>query len=75
MEVCGQLHPAAALTPGKEAAVVIRYEARQTPELVWRSGEEKKFLLLPEIEPLSSSPQPVTMCAGWAIPAHSVCTA
>jgi hypothetical protein len=41
MDVSGQLHAPAALSPGKELPVSIGYEAKWAPEPVWtRQGIE-----------------------------------
>jgi hypothetical protein len=42
MEVSGQLHAPAALTPVKEPLVPIGWEAGWDPEPVWTSGEAKR---------------------------------
>jgi hypothetical protein len=54
MEVCGQLHSPANLTPGKELLVPIRQETRWVPE------HQKNSNHLPEFEPPII--QPVAQC-------------
>jgi len=54
--VSGQLHIRDSLPPGKELSVPIRQEAGWAPEPVWKQWGREKSLLLPRIEPLSSSP-------------------
>jgi hypothetical protein len=46
MEASGQLHVPAALTPEKELAVPIGYEAGWTPEPVWTLWSAEKSLAL-----------------------------
>jgi hypothetical protein len=41
--VSGQLHPPAALSPGKEPPVPIAQKAGWTPESVWTKWRRKKF--------------------------------
>jgi hypothetical protein len=43
MEVSGQLHVLAALTPGKEALISIGSEAGWAPELVWMQWQREKI--------------------------------
>jgi hypothetical protein len=50
-EVEVQLHPPAALNPGKTAPAPTVEDAESAPEPVWRYGEEKSFLPLPGTEP------------------------
>jgi hypothetical protein len=44
MEVNGQIHAPAALSPGKEAPVFIGWKVEWVPESSERCGLEKKFL-------------------------------
>jgi len=43
MEMSGQLHAPAALSPGKEALLPIGYEAGWAPELGWSWRRKEKF--------------------------------
>jgi len=47
MEVSGQLHAPAALTPGKETLVPIGYETGWVPSRSGRGGEDKNSQPLP----------------------------
>jgi hypothetical protein len=50
MEVNGQLHAPAALSPGKELPVPTGYEVRWAPEPVWMLWRRENLLPLPRIE-------------------------
>jgi hypothetical protein len=49
MEMSGQIHALAALSPGKEHPILIEQQAEWAPEPVWNGCEEKESLPLPHI--------------------------
>jgi hypothetical protein len=59
MEVSGQLHAPAALAPGKELPILIRYEACWVPQAVWTLWR-KENSGIPMNEPGPPSPYAVT---------------
>jgi len=56
MEVSGQLHVPAALSPGKGSPVAVGTRLGGPQSHFGRSGKEKNSHLLLEIEPRSSNP-------------------
>jgi hypothetical protein len=66
MEVSGQPHASAALSPGKESRYPLYSRLCWPQSRSGRGGEEKiPSLRLPEIEPWSSNPYP-SQCTDWA---------
>jgi len=56
MGVNGQLHTPGALSSGNEPPVLIGLEGEWAPEPIWTLWRrQKKYLLLPAIEPRSSN--------------------
>jgi hypothetical protein len=63
MELNGKLHAPAALPPGKEPPLLLRYEVGWPKSRSGRCGVEKNLLPLPGMKPQPSSPKPVIIPA------------